>query len=109
MLSFWNETLKNISQDQRKDKFVFVINKIGFEVPLSYALGISPFITEQYLNDPTLRKFEITNKEKIEDEFSNFIQGKQIKKETFIQLGKIFKNNEMIQIWKDSFELTKES
>ena len=55
MLSFWNETLKNISQDQRKDKFIFVVNKIRFEVPLSLALGISPFITEQYLKDPTLK------------------------------------------------------
>jgi len=51
MLSYWNETLKNISQDQRKDKFVFIVNNIRYEVPLSYALGISPFITEQYLKD----------------------------------------------------------
>ena len=53
MLSFWSETLNNISQDQRKDKFIFIINKTRFEVPLSLALGISPFMTEQYLKDPT--------------------------------------------------------
>ena len=75
MLSFWNDTLKNISQDQRKDKFVFIVNDLRFEVPLSYALGISPLITELCLKDPAFREFEIKGKEKIEEEFSNFIRG----------------------------------
>ena len=74
ILSFWNDTLKNISQDQRKDKFAFVINNIIYKVSLSYALGISPFITEQYLKDPTFNRFEIKDKEKIEEEFLNFRQ-----------------------------------
>ena len=100
MLSFWNETLKNISQDQRKDKFVFIVNKIRYEIPLSYALGISPYITKQYLNDPTFREFEIkienvntkednNIKKNIEEEFSNFLRGKEIRKEVFLEIGKI--------------------
>ena len=59
-----NETLKNMSQDQRKDKFVFIVNNIRFNIPLSYALGISLFITEQYIKDPTYRQFEIDIKYK---------------------------------------------
>ena len=109
MLSFWNETLKNISQDQRKDKFRFIINKIIYEVPLSYALGISPFITEQYLKDPTFRKLKIDDKEKLEEEFSNFIRGKAIPKEIFIKLGKLLKNKEMVAKWKNSNPITKET
>ena len=69
MLCYWNETLKNISQDQRKDKFVFTINKIRFEVPFSYALAISSQITEKYLKDPTVNEIEIEDKEKIEKNF----------------------------------------
>ena len=108
MLSYWNETLQNVSQDQRKDKFVFVVNKIRYDVPLSFALGISPYITHQYLNNPTFREFEINDKEKIEEEFLNFIRGKEIRNETFIKFGKILKNKEMIKKWKNSNELTKE-
>ena len=106
MMSYWNETLQNINQDQRREKFIFSVNKRKFEVPLSYALGISSFISEQYLKDPSFRSFEIEDKEKIEEEFSNFIQGKEIKEETFIKFGKILKNQEMIKKWKNSFELT---
>ena len=108
MLSFWNETLKNISQDQRKDKFIFIINKIRFEVPLSLALGISPFISEQYLKDPTYREFEIEDKEKIEEEFSNFIRGKEIREKIFIKIGRIIKNTEMLKKWKYFKGVTKE-
>ena len=95
MLKFWNETLKNISQDQRKDKFIFIINKMRYEVPLSYALCISSYVTEQYLKDPTFREFVIEDNENIEDSFSNFIKGKEIREEIYIKFGKIFKNTEM--------------
>ena len=109
MLSYWNETLQNIIQDKRRDKFVFIVNKIRYEVPLSYALGISPYITKQYLNDPTFREIEINDKEKIEDEFSKFISGKEIKKNAFIKFGKLFKNEEMIEKWKLTKKITKET
>ena len=102
MLNFWNETLKNISQDQRKDKFKFIINKIMFEVPLSYALGISPLITEKYLKDPTFLTFEIEDKEKIEEDFSKFIRGEKIRKDVFIKFGRLLKNKKMIKKWKKS-------
>ena len=92
MLSFWNETLKNISQDLRKDKFFFIINKNRYEVPLSYALAIFQYITEEYLKDPTFREIENNDKEKIEDEFLNFIRGKEIEKEIFIIIEKLLKN-----------------
>jgi len=107
-LRFWNQTLQNISQDQRKDKFVFIINNEIFEVPLSYALGISPLITDQYLKDPTFREFQISDKAKIEEEFLNFIEGKKISKEIFIKIGQFLKNKEMIAIWKRSFKSPKE-
>ena len=109
MLNFWNETLKNISQDQRKDKFKFIINKIIFEVPLSYALGISPLITEKYLKDPTFQTYEIEDKEKIEEEFSKFIRGEKIRKDIFIKFGKLLKNKEIIKKWKQTEEMTKET
>ena len=109
MLSFWNETLKNISQDQRKDKFVFIINKIRYNVPLSYALGISPLITENFLKDPTFRELEINDSENIEKEFSNFLNGKEVRKETYVKIGKFLKNKEMIKKWKKSNKLTKET
>ena len=114
MLSYWNETLKNISQDQRKDNFVFTINNKTVKVPLSLALGISPFITEQYLKEPTIREFKIEIKDKdndddmIEEEFSDFLKGKKIRKETFFKFGTILKKKEMIQMWKKSYELTNE-
>ena len=100
MLSFWNETLQNIRQDQRKDKFVFIINNRIFELPLSYAIGISPLIGEESLKDPTFHKFEINDEEKIEQEFSNFISGKDISKEIFLKIGILLKNEEMIKKWK---------
>ena len=106
MLSFWNETLKNLSQDQRKDIFVFIVNKIRFEVPLSYALGISPLITDQLLKDPSFKELEITDNEKIENEFSDFIRGKEIRNETFFKYGHLLKNREMLKKWKESEELT---
>ena len=109
MLSFWNETLKNISEDNRKDKFVFIVNKIRFEVSLSYVLGISSLITEDYLKDPTFKDFEIKDQKIIENEFSDFIRGKEIKKETFIKFGKILKNNDMIKKWRKSILLTNET
>ena len=109
MFSFWNETLKNISQDQRKDKFVFIINETEIEVPLSYALGISPYITQQYLKDPTFREMKIQDEEKIEKDFSDFIRGKEIKKDIFIKIAKLLKNKEMIKTWEKSSQLTKET
>ena len=109
MLSFWDETLKNISQDQRKDKFVFIINNFRFEVPLSYALAISPHVTQQYLKDPTYNEFEIQDQEKIEEEFSTFLRGQKIRKETFIKIGKLLKNKEMIKKWKMSNQMTEET
>jgi len=43
---------------------------------------------------------EIQDKENIEEEFLNFIKGKEINKEIFIKIGKLLKNKEMIKIWK---------
>ena len=106
MLNYWNETLENISQDQRKDKFLFIVNKIRIEVPLSYALGISPLITKKHLKDPTFREFEIEDKKKIEEEFLKFIRGKEIKKEIFLKIGMLLQNKEMIKKWKNSNELS---
>ena len=36
MLNYWNETLENISKDQRNDKFRLNMNNIIYEVPLSF-------------------------------------------------------------------------
>ena len=58
-LKYWNETLENIIKDQRNDKFKIILNNIVHEVPLSFALGISPFITEEYLKDPTFKELNI--------------------------------------------------
>ena len=104
MINFWNETLQNISKDQRKDKFVFLVNDKRFEVPLSYAIAISPFIGEEFLKDPTFQ-MNIQDQEKIEEEFSNFIQGKEIRTEIFLKIGKFLKNQEMITKWKKTIEL----
>ena len=109
MLSFRNETLKNISQDQRKDKFLFNVNNSTFEVPLSYAIGISPFILEKYLQDPTFRELKIEDREKIEDILPNFLEGKEIPQEIFLKLGKLFKNKEMIQKWSKFHQITNKS
>ena len=106
MLSYRNEVLDNIRKDPRPDKFYFTINNSIYEVPLSYALAISSFIAEQYLIDPTFKELEIPTNE---TEFLNFISGKEITKETFIQLGTTFQNREMIQQWKHLNGLRKEN
>ena len=59
MLSYWNDTLESLSKDQRNDKFKMIVNDTIFEVPLSYALGISPLITQKYLKDPTFNELNI--------------------------------------------------
>ena len=118
MLKYWNETLENIIKDQRKEKFKLVLNNIIFEVPLSYALGISSLITEKYLQDPTFKELNITinnsennqiNGNKIQEGFSNFLKGQNISKELFYEIGINLKNKEMLKQWKQSNELTKET
>ena len=115
MLKYWNNTLENISKDQRNDKFKMIVNKVIYEVPLSYALGISPLITERYLKDPTFDEMHININEslekedkKIQDEFSKFIKGENISREIFFEIGNQLKNNEMIKEWRKSQKLTKE-
>jgi hypothetical protein len=108
MLSFWNEALQNLSQDQRKDKFAFIVNTVRYEIPFSFALVLSPFLFEEYLKDPSFKELEIIDEEMKQEEFSNFLEGKAIRKETFMKIGKILKNQQMIKIWKNSKELTKE-
>ena len=62
MLHYWNETLENIIKDQRRDKFKINVNHKIYEVPLSYALGISPLITENYLKDPSFKEIKFSEK-----------------------------------------------
>ena len=117
MLRFWNETLENISKDQRNDKFTIIVNNFSYKVPLSYALGISPFITENYFKNPTLHKVELNinvtgnsskSEKEIQEEFSKFIKGNKISREIFYEIGIQLKNKEMIKKWKKQ-ELTKET
>ena len=108
MLQYSNETLENIIKDQRSDKFNFIVNQKSFEVPLSFALGISPLITEEYVKDPTFREFKITinisdinkkelSEKEIQKDFSYFLQGQKISREIFYQIGLQLKNKEMIK------------
>ena len=62
MLEYWNGTLENLSKDPRNDKFKMIINNKIHEVSLSYALGISPLIAQEYFKDPTLNELYITIK-----------------------------------------------
>ena len=59
MLSFWNETLDNISKDQFREKFNFIVEETVYSVPLSFALGISPLITQNYIIDQTFSEFKL--------------------------------------------------
>ena len=116
MLSYWNETLENISKDPRKDSFKMIVNNIIYEVPLSYAFGISPYITNQYLKDPTFNELNIkinisdnnNNKNKIQEEFCKFIKGGKISSEIFYKIGINLENKEMIKQWSKSEKLMKE-
>ena len=118
MFQYWNETLENIIKDQRNDKFKIIVNDLIYEVPLSYALAISSIITEQYLKDSTLNKFNIKintkenkkiNGQKIQEEFTKFINGEKISSEIFYQIGIHLQNKEMIKEWSKKQELTKET
>ena len=118
MLSYWNETLENISKDKRNDTFNLVVNKIIYRVPLSYALGISPLITEKYLKDPTFHEFEISinkdklnisNEEYIQTAIKKFIHGQNLSSDIFFEIGSHLRNKEMIQQWKKSNGLKKET
>ena len=105
MLQYWNQTLENIRKDPRNGQFKLIFNKKIYNVPISFALGISPYISFQYLNDPTFNEFEIKfdtdlNDEMIQKAFSNFLNGEKIGINLFYELGKQFKNKEMINIWK---------
>ena len=53
-------------------------------------------INQDPRKDPTFREMEIIDKENIEEEFLNFVRGKEIKKEIFFKIGKLFKNKEMM-------------
>ena len=93
MLSNWNQTFENIIKDPRNDKFHLIVNNKNYEVSLSYALGISPFITQQYLKNPTFNQFEIKietknyiKKKELEDEFSKFIKGEKYQRSSFLKL-----------------------
>ena len=117
MLRYWNETLENISKDQRKDKFQIIVNNRPYEIPLSYALGISPLITEKYLKDPTFKKLTITvnnneinrSSKEIQEEFSKFFKGEKISSELFCAIAINLENKEMINEWSKCSELTKEN
>ena len=94
------------------------MNDFSYEVPLSYALAISSIITEQYLKDPTLKKFNIKispngnkkiNDKKIQEEFCQFIKGEKISSEIFYQIAINLQNKEMIKEWSKKQELTKET
>ena len=93
---YWNETLENISKDQRNDKFRFIINQNVYEIPLSLAIGLSPLISERYLIDPTFNAFFIDD-EDLNKEFSNFLEGKPIVDSIYYKIGKYLGNNKMIQ------------
>ena len=109
MLDYWNETLENISKDQRKDTFRMIVNDRIYKVPLSYALGISPYITNQYIKDPTFKELNIniSDNNKIQEEFCKFIKGEKISSELFYEIGVNLENIEMIKKWSKSEELTK--
>ena len=117
MLRYWNETLENISKDQRKDKFQIIVNNIPSEIPLSYALGISPLITEKYLKDPTFKELRITinnneinrSSKEIQEEFRKFFKGEKISSELFYAIAINLENKEMINEWSKCQELTKEN
>ena len=116
MISYWNETLENLIQDQRNDKFKLIVNNCIYPVPLSFAIGLSPLITEKYLQDPTYHELNIKlnnsnsalSDDEIQNEFSNFIKGEKISKNLFYEIGIILKNKDMIKKWKKSQELSKE-
>ena len=114
-LKYWNETLENIIKDQRNDKFKIIVNNTVHEVPLSFALGISPFITEEYLKDPTFKELNIRinnntlKEEEIKKEFGKFIKGEEISSEIFYEIGNVLKNKEMLKEWNKNQKITKET
>ena len=117
-LKYWNQSIENINKDPRNNKFIIVVNQKKYKVPLSYAFGISPFITEQFLKDPTYNHLNIiinTNEnkeitsEKIQKEFQKFIKGETISSDIFYEIGIQLKNKEMIKKWIKNQILTKET
>ena len=83
---------------------------------MSYALAISPLITDCYLQDPTFNEFtfkfnknncKISDNE-IQEEFSKFIKGENISREFFYEIGINLKNQDMIKKWSKSEKLTNE-
>ena len=115
MLNYWNETIENIMKDQRST-FKLIVNNVIYEVSLSYALGISSLITENYLKDPTFNELTIEiienndiKEKEIHEEFRKFIRGEKISREVFYQIGISLMNKEMIKKWCHSYELTNET
>ena len=114
MVKYWNEILKNLSQDQRKETFKFMVNEIIYKVPLSYAIGVSPLVTIQYMKDTSFNELNLNIKinnikeEKIQEEFSKFIKGENISNEIFFEIGIQLGNKDMIREWKKNQELSKE-
>ena len=112
MLNYWNETLENISKDHRAEKFEIILNDIKHKVPLSYALGISPLITENYLKEPTYNKFEINinnddtelDEKIIQEEFVKFMNGQYLSRDVYFAIGVQLQNKEMIEEWNKSRE-----
>ena len=126
MLKYWNQTLENISKDQRNEKFKLIVNnrtKTGFfqhkvakiEIPLSLAIGISPLISDEYFKDPSFHKLNITincnNKEAnnqlmcdqdIQEELNKFFKGEKISSDMFYEIGIQLKNKDMIKKWSKS-------
>ena len=106
MFQSWNETLENIIKDPRNDKFKIIVNNFSYPVPLSYPLAISSIITEQYLKDPTLKKFNIKittnenkniNDEKFKTNLVNSLKVKKYQVKYFFKLQLIFKTKKCLK------------
>ena len=105
-MKYWNQILENLSKDQRNEKFQIILNGTTYEIPLSYALGISSLITEKYFNDPSFHELKIKINEdnqmgdkEIQNEFQKFIHGEEISNEFYFAIGSSLENKEMIQNW----------
>ena len=93
------------------------MNNIPSEITLSYALGISPLITEKYLKDPTFKELRITinnneinrSSKEIQEELRKFFKGEKISSELFYAIAINLENKEMINEWSKCQELTKEN
>ena len=108
MLNYRNEILENLKNDKRNDKFAFIVNSIIYNVPLSFALGISRMISQLYLEDPSINEYYIN----IDDNNNNFeklINGKSVESQFLYKIGLILDNEEMINYYKKHKPLSKEN